>query len=813
MAMRHLRASSALDRIFYQLQIDGSVWERMDPVRHYVLFGATEGLDPNSAFSTKFYMGAHEDVASAGINPLYHFLRYGRGEGRRIEPSEKAEEILNRLLGDSAGQIDIGLGRFSPEDYRTYPWPARIEGATEEAGPFDIRPDDDVLAEGHAGSKFSSRFELNSSSPLFRDAARALPTGAVDPAVEAIDVSIIIPVYGQLAQTLNCLDALLCHKSRYRFEVIIGDDASPDETESVLREVRAVRYIRYPINRGFISNCNKTAKRAKGRFLVFLNNDTRVCEGWLDALIDSFDIFPDAGLVGSKLFYPDGSLQEAGGIVWRDGSAWNYGRNDDPNRPRYCHARDVDYVSGASIAILRKLWETLEGFDSHYLPAYYEDTDLAFRVRAMGHRVIMQPGSRIIHYEGKSSGTDTSIGTKAYQVANHKKFFARWRETLKGHRPAGSQPWAERERNVQRRVLVLDEVNPTPGEDAGSLATFNLIRMYQALGYKVTFLPEDNFLYERKKVQLLQSMGVECLYAPYETSLRSHLSRVGSLYDVVQLIRPDVAYKHLETVRSLAPRSRVVFLNADLYSLRLSRQADIEKNEDLRVAAQVYRDKEIHLARNCDTVLVHSTTEREILYQEVAEANVEVMPLIERAVHTEVNYASRTDIMFLGGYNHPPNVDAANWLIDEIWPLLSKAIPEARLLLVGSNPPEALKQRATDTIVVTGTVPNLSPWFEKARVFIAPLRYGAGAKGKVLAALANGVPVVATSVAAEGMPFENGRNIFIAEKADLLARLTLDLYCRSEADWCRLSSAARAYIDTEHSFEKGLCVLSRVLSS
>ncbi|ESQ88906.1 hypothetical protein ABAC460_14085 [Asticcacaulis sp. AC460] len=815
--LRHLRGSAQIDHNFYQMQLSGTPHARLDPVTHYVIFGVHDGFDPTADFSTDYYLSAHRDVAKLGINPFVHYLRAGEGECRRIEPSTRLGDVLRRLDG---GTDKTGPGRpgFAPEEAHKHRWPLRDTAAgkpakaRESAVLYDERPDDPVMFEARRGSDFLRRFDLTGETPEVAGAVAALNAHLARPDSPP-DVSIVIPVYGQLAYTLNCLDSLLTHDSRHSFEIIVADDASPDDTAQWLPKISAIHAVTYDKNEGFVATCNKAAALANGRYLVLLNNDTRVCDGWLDRLIATFDDFPTAGLAGSKFFYPDGSLQEAGGIVWRDGSAWNYGRDDDPNRPRYCHARDADYMSGAAIALPAAVWREMGGFDDIYRPAYYEDTDLAFRLRAKGYRTIFQPLSRAIHYEGKTSGTDTAKGAKAYQVKNGHTFFERWRDTLQHHRANGTQAWAERERTVQKRVLVIDMTNPTPGQDAGSQATINLIRAYQDLGYKVSFVPEDNFLFERAKVEHLQAMGVECHYAPYDTSLGALLGRTGMMYDVVQLIRADVAAKNLNLIQRMAPRARILFLNADLHYLRLERQAAVENNPALLETAADYRGKEMHLAGACDAVLVHSTVEADILRDQVPGARVLILPLIETLpAPGPSSHARRKDIMFLGGYNHPPNVDAALWLLDELWPKLSEQLPEARLLLVGSNPPESLTSRAGGRVMVSGTVPDLAPWFDQARVFIAPLRYGAGAKGKVLAALAHGVPVVATSIAAEGMGLTGGKTVFLADTAEALTAETRRLYTMSAQRWTTVAKSGRTHIAQAHSFEAMRDVLKAALA-
>jgi GT2 family glycosyltransferase len=230
-------------------------------------------------------------------------------------------------------------------------------------------------------------------------------------------VSIIIPVHNQLEFTYRCLMSIAAHPSRASIEVIVCDDASYDETPAILSTVSGIRCIRNVTNQGFLHSCNRAAAEARGQYLLFLNNDTEVQEGWLDHMLALFDADERTGLVGAKLLFPNGRLQEAGGAIWRDATGYNY-------------VREVDYCSGACILIETALFRQLGGFDDHYAPAYYEDTDLAFRVRQAGKKVLYQPLAVVVHHEGVSHGTDTGCGIKAYQVANKTKFRERWRKQL-----------------------------------------------------------------------------------------------------------------------------------------------------------------------------------------------------------------------------------------------------------------------------------------------------------------------------------------------------------------------------------------------
>ena len=700
---------------------------------------------------------------------------------------------------------------------RAFDWPVahRPHTPDEVLGLYERRVDDVVPREAERGRMFLERFGLLSEEPRFEDAVAYLNTKrrtALAPNSSAKPVvSVIVPIYGQLAYTLNCLDSLLDHPARASFEILIGDDVSPDRSRELLPLLRDVNVVQHAENGGFIVNCNATAAKARGDYLLFLNNDTRVAAGWLDELIDSFANFPKAGLVGSKLFYPDGVLQESGGIIWRDGSAWNYGRDQDPNRPEFCYARQVDYVSGASIVVPRDLWDSLGGFDSHYRPAYCEDADLALRIRAADREVWLQPLSRVIHYEGRTSGTDLTKGVKAYQTINMEKLFARWEPALAAHRPNAELPLLEKDRNISKRALVIDVGTPTPDQDAGSVVTMATIKIYQDLGYKVTFLPRDNFLFDPVYTAALQRLGVECIYAPYDIDFTAFMARQGPLFDVIQVFRIDVAEKCLPDLRLYAPSAPVVFHNVDLHYLRMTRQAELTNDPELQLAANQMKVRELDLLKRVDCTIVTSPVEEEILRKEDPDANIIVFPYMIDVVGTSVGFTPRRDLMFLGGYRHTPNIDAAEWFVAEIWPKLADRLPEANLLIAGASPTESVKALANDRIDVTGMIPELGPVFDQTRVFVAPIRYGAGIKGKVATAMAHGVPVVATSCAAEGMYLENERDLVIVDDPDAFAEHVFTLYTDADA-WAKFSRSGQDFVTEHNSMIKGRNTILRAIA-
>lgn len=616
-------------------------------------------------------------------------------------------------------------------------------------------------------------------------------------------VSVLIPVYNKIEYTLTCLSSIQRHSPHAPFEIIVLDDCSTDRTSQLLSQVKGIRVVRNPSNLGFLRNCNNAAKAARGEYLLFLNNDTEVHPGWLDEMVETFRVRPDTGLVGSKLLFPYGMQQEAGGIIWSDASGWNYGREASPERPEFCYVREADYCSGASLMIPADLFEELGGFDERYAPAYYEDTDLAFSVRKHGRKVMFQPFSKVTHHEGVSSGTDLTKGIKAYQLVNQAKFFEKWRETLANHGQPNQRIEFARERNVNKRVLLIDATTPTPDQDSGSVDTIYDIKVLHTLGYKVTFLPDD--IYNNGSyTEALQRLGVECLYSPYLYSIKEHLESSGDIYDLVIVKRVNVASKHIEDIRRYCVNAKTIFNTVDLHFLREEREAIINNSAKLKEQARQTKALEYSVMKRSDVTIVISDTEREILAKEYPEILVTTVPYVRNVAEHCPLFSTRRDIVFIGGFRHAPNVDATLYFVQEIWPLVREAIPGVKFRIVGSNAPSEIRElEAHPQVTFEGYVPNLDTVFNNCRLSVAPLRFGAGIKGKIGTSLSYGVPCVASPLAVEGMQLTDLQEVLIASNPLDFAQSIIKAY-NDETLWNSLSANGIAYMIERYSFEQGV---------
>jgi GT2 family glycosyltransferase/predicted nucleic acid-binding Zn-ribbon protein len=630
------------------------------------------------------------------------------------------------------------------------------------------------------------------------------------PVFDKVEVSIIIPVFNQFHFTQACLASVQEHRGSHAIEVIVVDDGSADATADFVPRMKGIVYLRNETNAGFVGSCNRGAAKARGEYLLFLNNDTSVKQGWLDALLETFQLEPRAGLVGSKLLFPDGRLQEAGGIIWRDGSGWNYGKFDDPRKPEYNYLRDVDYCSGACAMVPKSLFESIGGFDARYAPAYYEDTDLSFKIRQNGYKVLYQPLSEVIHYEGATGGTDTSTGAKRHQEINREKFVLSWANVLASKPENADLVSYFACKPGQKRILVIDHHLPMPEKDSGSVRMFQVLKLLRGLGHRVTFVP-DNLADIAPYADEIRKHGIEVVHHPYIKSVRQHLSERGAEYDVIILSRCNFARKHVVDVRRHAPQSRLIFDTVDLQFLRESREAELTQDADVQRTADEKRTQEHELINQADETWVVSSVEQTLLRERIPGKRVEIVSNIVDAPGSATPFALRRDFLLIGGFQHTPNIDAVVYFVREIYPLVEARLRSAKFYIIGDKAPPSVVALASENVIVAGLQPDVRPYFESVKLSVAPLRWGAGVKGKINQSMGFGVPVIATSVAAEGMGLTHGEDILVADEPENFAKALLELY-HSEDLWNRLSKNGIQKTKLLYSKEVARKQLKRLLS-
>ena len=619
-------------------------------------------------------------------------------------------------------------------------------------------------------------------------------------------VSIIIPVYNQLEYSLKCLSSLVenIHQDTL-VEIIVVNDCSQDRTQQTLESVSGLKLINNPQNLGFVHSCNQGATVAQGTYLYFLNNDTEIRSQAIESLLAVLQSDSTVGAVGSKLIYPNGSLQEAGSIIWQDATGWNYGREANPFDPQYNYLREVDYCSGASLMVKKEIFDSLGGFSSEFAPAYYEDTDLCFGIRhQLGLKVIYQPQSEVIHHEGISAGKSTDSGMKQYQIVNTKKFQQKWQQYLTTEQYFPNQgitnlPGAARKYQGSKTILVVDSYAPCYDKESGSRRLFQLLKIFRELHYHIIFVADNGFK-EEPYVTMLQDLSIEMIYTQegYGTAIGQQIVEHLSLVDIAWIARPDNYEKYAALIRQ-HDQIQIIYDTIDLHYLRMKRAWELSPHarniENMRLWMRMHA-RELQAALSADLTVTITSVERDIL-QEQAVKEISIIPNLHLPYPGEQpDFEDRAGLLFIGSYQHPPNIDAVSWLCREIMPLVWQELPKLTVTLLGSNPTKAVQDLAQDQrIAVPGYITNVTSYFLSHRIFVAPLRYGAGMKGKIGQSLEYALPIVSTEIGIEGMNLVSELNVLEANMAEEFAMAIIRLY-RDRSLWRHLASHCHEAIAT-----------------
>jgi glycosyltransferase involved in cell wall biosynthesis len=359
--------------------------------------------------------------------------------------------------------------------------------------------------------------------------------------------------------------------------------------------------------------------------------------------------------------------------------------------------------------------------------------------------------------------------------------------------------------------LVIDQITPTPDRDSGSVDQFNLISILQQLGWMVSFVPETNMEYRDVYTSNLQRIGVQCIYKPYYNNLYEFVRDEGDTVKLAILYKGPPTVHYLNIIIPHCQQARIIFNTVDIHYLREMREAELFNDSKKMANAMRTKKLEIEAIRRSDCTIILSPAEEQIIKSEIPDARLFVVPLIRNSPGRQARRSELKDVSFIGGFLHKPNCDAVHFFVANIWPLVHTKLPNVNFRIMGSNVPEDIKSLECESIVVDGFVSYLTTTFARCRVSVAPLRYGAGLKGKIASSLGFGIPCVATSVAAEGMVSGYINGIEVADEPKDFAEKIVRLY-NDEAYWEKMSKHGVAFANSEYSIESTRDKFSMILN-
>jgi GT2 family glycosyltransferase len=783
-ATRAIVRSGMFDREWYIMTNPDVARCGIDPVRHYVAFGAREGREPSPSFSTRDYLSHNPDVAAAGLDPLSHFILYGASEGR-----------VGGCTGSTA---------FSPQPTKVS---ASITTNTTVMPPALLD-----LAGNTVDLKVKYRRKLLSELSAFLSSGNRIKL----PTCDQPKVSIIVVLFNQAELTFECLRAL-ADAIDIAAEVIIVDNASTDLTKELCAQVIGAHVIRNEENAHFLQAVNQAAPATRGDAVLLLNNDTRITFGSISVAHQLLQEKENIGAVGGKIILLDGSVQEAGCIIWSDGSCFGYARGRTPSDPELQFRRDVDYCSGAFLLVRRSLFERLNWFDTTFSPAYYEDSDLCMRIREAGFRVVYEPRVEILHFEfGSSSSLEAAI---ALQQRNQAIFVKRHRTALqKFHHDPGIRPFDARMNNrYAGRVLVIDDRVPDPVLGSGFPRARSIMQGLHEAGWFITFYPlnfpivswDDAYRCLAREVEVIADQGLLGL----EPFIRS---RIG-YYDAVLVSRPHNMVQFKQAIISHPEFLKTTTLIYDAEAIFSAREAGRLKLAGRSLSPSSYQrmiNEEIALSKDAAIVLAVSEAEARV-FREAVNAEVQVLGHAVVAEPTSAAFNNRSNILFVGALDddESPNVDSLVWFVRSAMPLLDRLLGATyRLNVVGRNGSLTARELAGDRVHFFGMVLDLSQFYSTSRIFVAPTRYGAGMPMKVHESAAVGLPLVATSLLASQLGWKDGCELLVADDPENFASACFHLYS-DEKVWSKLRANALERIKHDCSPSQFSARLASVLAA
>ena len=590
-----------------------------------------------------------------------------------------------------------------------------------------------------------------------------------------------------------------------RADIVLLDDGGRGGLAALLPAVAGnLRYQHLPAGGSLVAARNAVASAARGRLIAFLAPQVRVRPGWLDELAGTFAREPEAAMVTAKVVRGDGLLHATGILVGDGGILRDPGHLAEADDPAYDFMRPVDAVGDVAFAVRRDVLAELGGFSNAYSALPHALFDLCMRLRLRGYRVFYQPMARGV-WSGDGRDDRPPVPDLALPDEDSRQLRQHW---LAGRLPAVPAA-THAEARFLGHALVIDSTLPRPDHDAGSVMTFEQMLLLRRLGYRVAIAAAGGGEHPPSVTDALRRNGIEVVAPPAYDSIMAYLEAYGAGLDLVQVYRHACATMFFDRVRSMAPQARLLFVPADLHHVREAREAALTgapaPDPDLT------RERELDCIRGSDATILHSDYELALLHNDVPSGKLRLLRWIAHSRPPARGFAGRHGLCFVGSFRHPPNADGVQWFVAEVLPLVLRALPDLRLRIVGADPPDSVRALASANVEVLGWVADLDALFEQVRLSVAPLRYGAGFKGKVATSLACGLPVVGTTIALEGTGLAPGDGVAVADAAAAFADEVVRLH-EDEAAWTALAAAALRRCHELYSPQAALELYRRLLT-
>ena len=609
------------------------------------------------------------------------------------------------------------------------------------------------------------------------------------------NVSIIIPFYNEAIYTHNCLKYLHQNLSqKYSFEIILIDDNSTEFCDFSF--FSGIKIIKNEINLGFLKSINKGINSAKGEYVYILNNDTEVSPKFLEELFYVFENFENVGAVGSMLINSNNTLQEAGSVFMKDFNFRQIVKHKKLFNPEINYIHKVDYCSGCSL-LFKKYSDigNLNLFDEQFAPAYFEETDFCFQLRYLQNKfVYYTPFSKITHYNGvtydsKKVKNQNKIEQKQKLfTVNKERFKNKWQIQL----DAIKAPTVEdriQEIYSQKSIVFFAGMVPEHDRDSGSNRFMEIIKAFIQQDYHVTLIVKNVYC-ENNYIEFYQRMGVNIFYEyKHFSSVITYLKNQKLNASLAWFYSPKPFINYYKIAKKYLPNAKLVYDMVDIHHLRYKRAIELDpKRISLKKNYHLYKKLEIKAAKVADYVITISDFEKNYMEQFCESRKLVTISNIHYPKIEKINtlpFKDRKDVLFIGS-THTPNIDALYYLYSKIMPLVWQKLPNLKVNVIG-NIKDKINDISHPNIFFTGYVPKVEEYFISNKFMIAPLRYGAGVKGKIGQAFEYYLPLVTSSIGAEGMFLENKKNALINDTPEGFANNMIELY-NDEVLWTSLQN-------------------------